>query len=93
MQVKNVATTKCICCKTSEIEGKDFVAGHIISEYNGGKVEVDNLLPICQPCNSSMGVTNMEDYIRAHYPLNLDAFLARDYREPSNKLWAYFSKT
>lgn len=24
---KNVATTKCICCKTSEIEGKDFVAG------------------------------------------------------------------
>lgn len=90
---KNVATTKCICCKTSEIEGKDFVAGHIISEYNGGKVEVDNLLPICQPCNSSMGVTNMEDYIRAHYPLNLNAFLARDYREPSNKIWAYFSNT
>jgi hypothetical protein len=40
-----------------------------------------------------MGVTNMEDYIRAHYPLNLDAFLARDYREPSNKIWAYFSNT
>ena len=90
---KNVANTKCICCRTSEINAKDFVAGHIISEYNGGQVVVDNLLPICQQCNSSMGVTNMEDYITAHYPLNLDTFLTRNYSEPSNKIWAYFSNT
>ena len=90
---KNVATTKCICCRISEINAKDFVAGHIISEYNRGEVVVDNLMPVCQACNSSMGVTNMEDYVKAHYPANLEAFLRRDYREPKNKIWAYFSNT
>ena len=88
---KNEANTKCICCRTTEINAKDFVAGHIISEYNGGQVVVENLLPICQQCNSSMGVTNMEEYITSHYPQNLKAFLKRDYSEPSSKMWAYFS--
>jgi len=86
---KNVATAKCICCKISEINAKDFVAGHVVSEYNGGQVVVDNLMPICQPCNSSMGVTNMEDYIKAHYPLNLEAFLRRSYVEPNKKIFGY----
>lgn len=88
---KNVANVKCICCRTSEIYQKDFVAGHIVSEYNGGEVVVDNLLPICQPCNSSMGVTNMEDYVTAHYPQHLNAFLNRDYNVPGNKIWAYLT--
>lgn len=36
--------------------------GHIISERNGGKIQVDNLRPICQGCNCSMGSNNWEDY-------------------------------
>jgi len=36
--------------------------GHIISEKNGGKLQVDNLRPICQGCNCSMGSNNWEDY-------------------------------
>ena len=91
---KNVAIAKCLCCKTKEINAKDFVAGHIMSEYNGGEVVVENLVPICQPCNSSMGVTNMDVYVETYYPQNLDAFLKRDYNEKveqtGNKLWAYF---
>jgi len=36
--------------------------GHITSEKNGGKLEIDNLRPICQGCNCSMGSNNWEDY-------------------------------
>ena len=37
-----------------------------ISEKNGGKLELNNLRPICQGCNHSMGTTNMDDYIIRH---------------------------
>ena len=39
-----------------------FHAGHITSEFNGGKVEVNNLRPICSSCNSSMGTNNWQEY-------------------------------
>ena len=39
-----------------------FAAGHIISEYNGGEAEPNNLRPICKSCNSSMGSKNWDDY-------------------------------
>lgn len=38
-------------------------AGHIISECNGGKTEINNLRPICKDCNLSMGKKNWNDYI------------------------------
>jgi len=41
-----------------------FQCGHIISEYNGGVTEVNNLRPICSGCNQSMGKTNWEDWIK-----------------------------
>ena len=44
---------------------KFWEAGHIISEKNGGQCVLDNLRPICKPCNGSMGPTNWEDYINA----------------------------
>ena len=37
--------------------------GHIISEANGGRTELDNLRPICQSCNSSMGSRNWDEYV------------------------------
>lgn len=37
-------------------------AGHIISEYNGGKLILDNLKPICKSCNCSMGSKNWNEY-------------------------------
>ena len=39
-----------------------FQAGHIVSEYNGGKTEFMNLRPICANCNQSMGNKNWCDY-------------------------------
>lgn len=56
----------CQCCKTEIISKNNFDCGHIISEKEGGKVELDNLKPICRSCNSSMGITNMNDYMKKY---------------------------
>ena len=44
----------------------DFHCGHIISEFNGGNLDVENLKPICQPCNSSMKTMNMDEFIKKY---------------------------
>ena len=36
--------------------------GHIISDYNDGKVILSNLRPICAECNRDMGRQNWIDY-------------------------------
>ncbi len=77
---------KCICCRVSKIKSKDFIAGHIISEKNGGLVTVDNILPVCSLCNSSMATQNMDEFIKKHYPNNYDKFLKRDYREQEDSM-------
>ena len=35
-----------------------FHCGHIISEYNGGETNLENLKPICSNCNFKMGKKN-----------------------------------
>jgi hypothetical protein len=59
---KAMGMTLCLCCKKIEISSRDFVAGHIMSEAFGGTIDVENLLPICAGCNSSMGPMHMEEY-------------------------------
>jgi hypothetical protein len=54
----------CYVCNT-EISFSDFHAGHIISEYSGGKTTPDNLRPICKSCNLSCGVMNLDDFKQA----------------------------
>ena len=39
-----------------------FQCGHIISEYNGGETEPNNLRPICPGCNASMGYNNWNNW-------------------------------
>lgn len=46
-----------------EIDAHNFDCGHMVSEYNGGSLDISNLIPICRICNSSMGKTNYNDYI------------------------------
>ena len=57
----------CFCCRKSRITPftgySTFQAGHIVSENNGGKLEIGNLLPICKKCNSSMGTEHWDDYV------------------------------
>jgi len=54
---------KCPVCKVSLIYQMSFHCGHIIAKSRGGLNTVENLKPICQSCNSSMGNQNMNDFI------------------------------
>ena len=56
----------CYCCRVTPITQLSFHCGHIVAEANGGEATVDNLRPICQNCNSSMGTTNMDEFIRTY---------------------------
>lgn len=53
---------KCYCCGVENISHANFACGHVISEKNGGKTILDNLRPVCVSCNSSMCITNMNDF-------------------------------
>jgi len=52
----------CPCCKLSQISTFSFHCGHIVSERNGGLLILDNLIPLCQSCNSSMGTKSYNDF-------------------------------
>jgi hypothetical protein len=54
-------TGKCYSCNCV-IQFTDFQAGHIQSEYDGGKINSDNIRPICKQCNISCGVMNLDDF-------------------------------
>lgn len=71
----------CIVCETTEINSKNFEAGHIISDKNGGKNTVDNIIPICGQCNKCMSDKNMNDYIKEFHPNNYDNFKNKKYRK------------
>ena len=49
----------CLCCEATMISQLNFECGHVISVHNGGKLELENLRPICTPCNRSMNSKNM----------------------------------
>ena len=52
----------------------NFECGHVISEYNGGLAELYNLRPICKSCNSSMGSTNWDDWVKMNQALVVSTF-------------------
>lgn len=54
---------QCYCCQTSVIHQLSFHCGHVLSEKNGGDLTLQNLRPICQNCNSSMGTMSMNEFI------------------------------
>ena len=58
----------CLCCDRIKIKQSTFQGGHFKSEKNGGKISVNNIIPICAGCNSSMGSKNMDYYIKLFEP-------------------------
>lgn len=46
----------------NQINVFNFEKGHVISKFNGGANTLENLRPICAPCNNSMGTENMITY-------------------------------
>ena len=63
---EDIIKHRCLCCKKETIKNTDFEAGHVLSVFNGGTNELDNLRPICRPCNASMGTMHMVEYIKMY---------------------------
>lgn len=63
----NCAETKCYVCNINDISLLNCHAGHIIARALGGKTTMDNIIPICAPCNLDMGTTNLYDYKNKNY--------------------------
>lgn len=57
----------CYTCGNS-IDARHFEAGHVIPASDGGPDTVDNLRPICKPCNASMSNTHLYAYKEQYYP-------------------------
>ena len=68
---------RCFCCK-KEIDSKNFDCGHIVSVKEGGPTTVENMRPICSPCNKSMGTQDMNQFKQQYFPEN---------RSLANALW------
>jgi hypothetical protein len=47
-----------LCSDSINISKNGFHCSHIISEKNGGKLELNNLRPLCEKCNLKMGKNN-----------------------------------
>ena len=61
---EEVGKTKCYSCKSTDITQTSFHCGHVIAASKGGQSIVSNLKPICQNCNSSMGATDMNEFMK-----------------------------
>lgn len=60
----DIGKHKCMCCKKADILQGNFECEHVVSKKDGGDMSVDNLKPICGQCNRSMGIQNMNDYVK-----------------------------
>lgn len=56
-------STKCFVCKITDIHQMSFHCGHVIPKSKGGENTPENLRPICQSCNSSMGTIHMDSFV------------------------------
>jgi hypothetical protein len=64
----NVKDTLCYCCEINPINCMtNYYCGHVIAEANGGDISIENLRPICNPCNLGMGTMNLYVYKELHY--------------------------
>jgi 5-methylcytosine-specific restriction endonuclease McrA len=61
------AYAECTVCQT-EIHITNYEIGHVKSKADGGDYSIDNLRPICTPCNRSMGRENLFEYKRKFFP-------------------------
>jgi hypothetical protein len=62
----------CFCCRINEISKAQFECGHVMPDALGGLPTVENLRPICLPCNRSMGTIDMRQFCRTYYREELD---------------------
>jgi 5-methylcytosine-specific restriction endonuclease McrA len=58
---------KCYCCRWRPITDSEFEVGHNKAVAKDGKDNINNLRPICRPCNSSMGTMSIEQYRKKYH--------------------------
>lgn len=57
----------CVTCKSQKInclKTDKFQWAHILAHSKGGECNIDNMIPICRNCNSSMGNTHMFIWVK-----------------------------
>ena len=52
----------CYCCQRQKINPFRFQCGHNVAESKGGETTLENLRPVCDLCNQSMGTKNLEEF-------------------------------
>lgn len=57
---------KCTCCQQIDIRQMSFHCAHVIAVSRGGLDTIDNLRPVCESCNKSMGTRNMDTFMTEH---------------------------
>jgi hypothetical protein len=67
----NKAEDYCACCRINKITMSNYSCGHIEAEVNGGELLIENLIPLCASCNSSMGTRNLFDFMSEYYSDNI----------------------
>jgi len=68
---------KCICCGIRKISAISYEAGHIVAEKEGGKTDVNNLVPVCGTCNKSMSIKNLKSFMKESYNRDFDAVVSK----------------
>ena len=86
---EDTGKTKCLCCKSKDITQLNFHCGHVLAENNGGRLNVDNLRPICASCNLSMGSTHMDEFIKK---CGYDKPILKRKRHPIFSLFSFGNK-
>lgn len=60
----------CHCCNETLIKKISFTCGYMKSEKNGGKPTLENLRPICESCELSIGTRNMNELKKTNNKLS-----------------------
>ena len=63
----NNPEAKCYSCRHERIDIRNFHCGHVLAEAKGGSCTIDNLRPICAPCNGSMGTQSMNEFTSKYF--------------------------
>ena len=61
------ASADCTSCRTVKISNRSFHCGHVIAESKGGDMNINNLRPICEACNGSMGTRSMNEFTKEFF--------------------------
>jgi hypothetical protein len=65
----------CTVCDVMPIHITTFHCGHILAKSKGGSNTLENLRPICQTCNLSMGTMHMDEFKKLIPKKNLNEIL------------------